>query len=69
MIRIIEKLREILQYHHLLKIRRNVAMFLAVVIIFVTTYSLTLSGVSLERKTAESMPGVVMGKDADTAAP
>ena len=66
MARIVERIRELLEYHRLLKIRRSIAMAMTLVIVFVTAYSMTMSAVSMERKTAESMPGMTLGKESDT---
>ena len=55
-----EILQNILKSNKLNKAWRWTATFLAVVVVFVTTYSLILPAITMESTTAESMPGIFM---------
>ena len=65
-----KKLRELIEKLLENRMRRAVALVLAIVVTFTTTYTLVLPAITLEKDTAETMPGVSMGgndQDGDTS--
>lgn len=45
------------------RMRRAIALTLAIIVTFTTTYALVLPAISLDKSTAETSPGVSMGGD------
>ena len=65
-----KKLREFFDKLLENRMRRAVALVLAIIVTFTTTYTLVLPAITLEKDTAETMSGVSLGgneQDGDTS--
>ncbi len=56
-----KKLRELFDRLVENRLRRAIALTLAIIVTFTTTYALVLPAITLEKDTAETMSGVSMG--------
>ena len=61
---ILQKIRQFLREIRRQKVLRRVVSILAAIVVFITSYALILPAITMERKTAEQDPGILL--DADT---